>query len=114
MPKLTNSLPKYRRHKPSGQAVVTLAGKDFYLGPYNTKASKTEYDRLIAEWLAAGRRAPTASIEESVCVDEVLLAFWEFAQGWYVKNGEPTNEIDAYRIVIRDVNCLSRGTPSLD
>jgi hypothetical protein len=32
-------VPKYRRHKPSGQAVVTLSGKDFYLGKWNTKAS---------------------------------------------------------------------------
>jgi hypothetical protein len=33
MPKLLNSLPKYRRHKASGQAIVTLCGNDFYLGP---------------------------------------------------------------------------------
>lgn len=24
--------PSYQRHKPSGQAVVTLNGRDFYLG----------------------------------------------------------------------------------
>ena len=33
MPKLVASLPKYRRHKASGQAMVTIAGKDHYLGP---------------------------------------------------------------------------------
>ena len=56
MPKLLHSAPKYRHHKPSGQAVVTLAGVDHYLGPWRSKASELEYDRLIGEWLADGRR----------------------------------------------------------
>jgi hypothetical protein len=43
------SLPKYRKHRASGQAVVTLCGVDHYLGPHGTRASKSEYDRLIAE-----------------------------------------------------------------
>jgi hypothetical protein len=30
------SFPKYRKHKASGQAVVTLAGRDHYLGPRGT------------------------------------------------------------------------------
>jgi hypothetical protein len=50
--------PSYRLHKPSGQAVVTIAGKDFYLGRFGDPASKAEYDRLIAEWLTNGRRLP--------------------------------------------------------
>ena len=32
--------PSYRRHKPSGQAVVTLNGKDYYLGKNGAKASR--------------------------------------------------------------------------
>src|SRR3990167_6392065 len=31
MPRLTNATPKYRKHRASGQAVVTLNGKDHYL-----------------------------------------------------------------------------------
>jgi hypothetical protein len=56
MPRLVNSTPKYRKHRASGQAVVTLGGKDHYLGPYGTMASKIEYDCLIREFLANGRR----------------------------------------------------------
>ena len=48
--------PKYRKHKASGQAIVTIGGKMFYLGPHNSKASRIEYDRFIGEWLANGRR----------------------------------------------------------
>jgi hypothetical protein len=39
--------PSYRKHKGSGQAVVTLNGKDHYLGRYGTRHSKDAYDRLI-------------------------------------------------------------------
>ena len=29
-------IPSYRLHKPSGQAVVTINGRDIYLGKYNS------------------------------------------------------------------------------
>ncbi len=64
MPRLVDALPKYRRHKASGQAVVTLNGRDHYLGPHGTKASKAFYDRLIAEWLIQGRRVSAPAVEE--------------------------------------------------
>jgi len=59
MPKLSDSLPKYRKHRATGQAVVTLSGRYFYLGPHGTRASRLEYDRLIGEWLQNGRTAGT-------------------------------------------------------
>ena len=62
MPNAVDSprVPSHRRHKPSGQAVITLSGRDIYLGKWNTKASRAEYDRLIGEWLANGRCLPAA------------------------------------------------------
>lgn len=93
MPRLTKSLPKYRFHRASGQAVVTLDGSDYYLGPHKTKASRLEYDRLVAEWLANGRRMPVTDAEGKVTVMEVLAAYKRFADGYYVKNGQPTNEV---------------------
>jgi integrase len=56
MPRLNNSLPKYRTHRASGQAVVTIEGRDFYLGPHGTRTSRREYDRLVGEWQANGRQ----------------------------------------------------------
>jgi hypothetical protein len=56
MPKLINAIPKYRKHKQSGQAIVTLNGRDHLLGPWNSATSKTKYDRLVAEWLARDRQ----------------------------------------------------------
>jgi integrase len=95
MPRLTNSHPRYRRHKASGQAVVTLNGTDIYLGPYGTKASRTEYDRMIGEWLAAGRHLPSSQLSNSdLTIVEILARYWRFASKHYCKDGEPTKEID--------------------
>jgi hypothetical protein len=59
MPKLKDSqVPSYRLHKQSGQAVVTLSGKDHLLGKHESRESREKYDRLIAEWINAGRRIP--------------------------------------------------------
>ncbi len=80
------STPKYRRHRPTGQAVVTIAGKDHYLGPWKTKASLLEYDRLIGEWLAAGR--PTMPIGASdLTVAELCRAYKRHAEHYYAKGG---------------------------
>jgi len=61
MPAKRIKAPSYRKHKVSGQAVVTLDGRDFYLGPHGTKASHAEYDRLVAEWLANRRQLPRSA-----------------------------------------------------
>ena len=68
---------KYRRHKSTGQAVVTLSGKDFYLGPLDTRASRVEFDRLIGEWLAAGRTLPKP--EAQLTIAELAVRYWRFA-----------------------------------
>lgn len=112
MPRHTSALPKYRKHRASGQAVVTLFGKDHYLGPHGTKSSKVEYDRLIAEYLANGRRPP-ADLDQKppITVIEVLAAYWKHARGYYRKNGKPTSELEGMRLVVRDLKCeFARGT----
>ena len=58
MPRTTKP-PAYRLYRRTGQAVVTLNGRDHYLGPHGTKTSRDAYDRFVGEWLANGRRLPT-------------------------------------------------------
>ena len=61
MPRLVEKQPKYRMHKASGQAVVSLSGKEVYLGPYSKShraPSWQKYDRLVGEWKARGRQLP--------------------------------------------------------
>ena len=62
MPRLINRTPKYCLHRATGRAVVTLDGHDIYLGEHGFKASRREYDRLIGEWLANGRRSPASRL----------------------------------------------------
>jgi hypothetical protein len=50
VPRLTKTVPQYRKHRASGHAVVSIDTRDFHLGPYLSKASLIEYDRLIGEW----------------------------------------------------------------
>ena len=91
MPKLINSVPKYRRHKQSGQAIVTLNGRDYLLGPWNTKASKIKYDRLIAEWLARDRQ-PLVDAGVGLNVAELASRYWLYATKKHVRHGKPTAE----------------------
>ena len=47
-----NQVPSYRRHKQSGQAIVTVnldgTRRDYLLGPYGSAESKQEYERILA------------------------------------------------------------------
>jgi len=71
------TVPIYRKHKVSGQAVVTIDGRDIYLGKHDTPESRERYDRTIAEWLANGRCLPTSTDRgESLTIDELILAYW--------------------------------------
>ena len=47
MPRLIQAVPKYRKHKASGLAFVEINGRRHYLGPWQSKASKLEYDRRV-------------------------------------------------------------------
>lgn len=58
MPKLVNRNPKYRKHRASGRAIVTIDGRDSDLGTCGTATRRREYDRLIAEWLTDGPLLP--------------------------------------------------------
>lgn len=66
--------PQYRRHKASGKAVVTLGGRDFYLGTYGSAESRKAYERLLGEYLAAGRALPV-SPGTDFTIAELLVRF---------------------------------------
>jgi hypothetical protein len=114
MPRLINSNPHYCKHKASGQAVVTIDGKDYYLGAWSTRASKDEYDRLIGIWLAGGRRMPSIGVDD-ITVAEVIARFWEHAQKYYRHtDGSPTSEIRSYKPSLAIVNRLYGTTAARD
>lgn len=115
MPRLTVRVPKYRLHKRSGQALVTLNGRDFYLGPYGSEESKAEYDRLIAEWQLAGRQHPESSQPAGgISVDELILAYLEHVESYYRKHGEATSSQQHIRDALRPLHEMYGTTPAAE
>lgn len=100
MPLLSKSAPKYRLHRASGQAVVTIAGKVHYLGPHGTKISHREYDRIVGEWLAAGRPSFPAATEAELTITELAAAFWKYAAQKYRKHGRSTGTAENFKPTI--------------
>jgi integrase len=114
MPRLNHSVPKYQRHRASGQAVVSIQGKDFYLGRYGSQASKLEYDRRLGEWMAAGRPQHPPSAPDSITVVQLIASFWTFVEKHYVKDGKATSEQDAIRAALRPLRELYGRTPAIE
>ena len=107
-------IPKYCLHKGTGQAVVTLDGRDLYLGRHGTAKSRELYDRLISEWLAAGRKIPIQA-GPGMTVTELCAAYWRHAQAHYRKrDGTATTQIHVVKQVIRDVRRVYGSMLSAD
>jgi integrase len=87
----------YRRHKPTGQAAVTIDGRDVYLGKWGTPASRREYERLVGEWLAGGRCLPEAG--RGVTIAELARAYRDFAKVYYPKPGSQFRVRRALRVL---------------
>ncbi len=100
MPRLRKSIPKYRKHRGSGQAVVTLSGQDYYLGPHGTRTSRLEYDRLVAEWLENGRH-PLGVDSADMTVAELIVRYWKFAKSYYQKDGRCTGQTPGIKVALR-------------
>ncbi|MDA7928496.1 site-specific integrase [Mariniblastus sp.] len=101
--KITPRIPTYRLHKASGQAVVTINGRDHYLGKWNTASGKAKYDRVIAEFLANGRQLRN---EDEKTVEYVINAYLAFAQHYYRKNEMVTREFGCIREALKIVKHL--------
>ncbi|WP_422931507.1 hypothetical protein [Singulisphaera sp. PoT] len=95
--------PSYRLHKCTNQAVVTLNGKDHYLGRYGSNESRAEYDRLIAHWLSNGRQLAKTG---DLTVSELIVSYLKFADGYYRKDGEPTSEAGLLRLSLKVLRLL--------
>lgn len=113
MPRLTRNVPKYRLHKASGRAVVSINGRTIYLGKHGTDESRAVYDRLIAEYLAAGRCEAKRTGSAGAMVATICSLFRDFAVEYYVKNGKPTSELSSYDTVIRSL-CKTYGLSPAD
>jgi hypothetical protein len=108
------SVPSYRRHNQSGQAVVTLRDslggrRDVLLGRYGTAARRAEYARVIAEWETNGRRLPQPVLgtPADITVNELTVAYLQHAKQHYrYPDGTQTNEYDDTKYSLRPLRHL--------
>ncbi len=110
MPRLTQEVPKYRKHRASHQAIVEINGRRHYLGPWQSKASRIEYDRLITEWLSSGRSATFGRPEHVITITELIVAYLEYARGYY--GDKPRSEFTNMRDALRPVRRLYGHQPA--
>jgi len=112
MPAKCTSIPKLHHHKGSGQALVVIDGRSIYLGKYGTTQAQEQYDRVIAEWLSNGRRVDQNA--PGLTVAETILAYWSFAQTYYRKNGEATDELYGIKAAMRPLRKAYASLPVAD
>lgn len=108
-------LPKYRLHRPSGQALVELGGKRHYLGKHGTAESRAKFDRIVGEWLAKGRQGAVAepsSKGRSFDLDlhELIAAYWGHADQYYRTDGEVTGQHHQVRNTLKRLRAMYGDT----
>lgn len=96
-------VPSYRLHRASGRAIVTLDGKDHYLGKHGSPESKDAYRKVLASHFAATEKPA----HELVTIAELIARRMAWAATWYkpMPNGKPSRQIGMIRnalVVLRD------------
>lgn len=115
MPRLLNRPPRLCKHKASGKAVVSVGGRTVYLiAPFGSRACRDEYDRVVAEWLAGGRKlAPVGT--DALSIAELVERFLTHADAYYRRpDGSATGEADNFRDVAGPLVRLYGLTPAGD
>lgn len=117
MPRPRNAVPAYLLHKPSGQARVRIAGKDYYLGPYLSEQSRQKYAALIQQHFAGALVSDPVQPETpqaGISIAEMTLVYLQFADAFYVKGGGPTKEPGLIRMAVRPLVRLFGASPAVD
>ncbi len=83
----TNRPAAYRLHKARNCAVVTIHGRNHYLGPFGSSESHEQYARLITQWRATDHLAAAESVLVSngdLTINAIIRQHLIFAAGYYL------------------------------
>lgn len=108
MPKLKRALPKLHRHT-HGQAYVKIDGRQIWLGRYGDPIAQERYDRLMAEWLANGRRLPAAEPESP---NEVTVSVVVNEYRKHIEASQSPANISCIHSALRPVRRLYGSLPA--
>src|SRR5438105_14503931 len=107
--------PSYCHHKSKRLAYVRLDEEFIYLGAYGSEQSKAAYRRIIAEWMAPGRTPKQSAQAAGPSVNEVLLGYWRFAEGYYRPGNEGRKgELERIAYAIKPLKELYGTTVAAD
>ena len=100
----STSAPSYRLHKGTGQAVVTIHGKDHYLGKHGTEESQQRYRQCLADLWSSGPtpKAAPSPIADVVTVTQLAIDFAKYAKNKYGNKPEWKNQIKPVLKYIRE------------
>ena len=83
------------------------------MGRYGTRASRDEYDRLVALWLAGGRQ-PLVDAHDGLTIAELLVRYLRHAKAYYRKDGQPTSELAGIKSALRPLQQLYARQPACE
>ena len=118
MPRPPSLTLSYRRHKTSGQAVVTVRlrsgeRRDLYLGAHNSSPSRAEFQRITALVAASGGVYPDG--EPDITVNELVLAHLKWAALSYRDAGGKTSRsVGNLKYAFRKLKALFGPTPAVE
>jgi integrase len=105
--------PAYRLHKHSGQARVRIDGHDHYLGVFNSEASFTRYQELLAQWRAKQDSPLPSTPSHNITVSELMARYLRFSQYYYRHaDGTDTGEFDRLKAAMPELRQLFGATPA--
>jgi integrase len=99
-----SSIPSYQLHKATGQARITINGKDRYLGKFGTPESRTEYEAIVRQLIldrARGEVQRQAIISAGLTINELVPAYLQHVSAYYQKDGKPTSEVANIKIALK-------------
>lgn len=108
---MTTKTPSLKLHKATGQGYVLLDGTRHYVGRFDAPGTRQAADKLIAEYLANGRRLRVEPTDLTVM--ELCNAFRKHVDAYYLDaEGKPSKEAKHFATVIKPTRELYGDTPA--
>ena len=113
---MAKKIPEYRLHKSSGRAVVTIEGRDIYLGPHGSPESRDLYLKTLSKHFSGveveqpARKRTIEAVPVGLTVNELVLLYIKHAKSYYVKDGKPSDEFQCIASAVRPLVNLAGET----
>jgi integrase len=97
------SLPTYRMHRGSGQAIARINGVDVYLGIHGSPESKAKFQELVRKSMADRAKVDAergVRLYVDLTVAELASRYLLHAETYYTKRGSHTSQLAIIKLTI--------------